>query len=120
MALPQAKLDATESRLGAVTMPEGATWITQAREAAMARVREMGLPTARDEYWKFTKPDTLVQADAPDAALFDDGEGPIFEGVDSLKVVFVDGVFDAEASDDLSLEGLKIERLADVARPIFT
>jgi Fe-S cluster assembly protein SufD len=116
MALPQAKLDATEARLSAVTMPEGATWITQAREAAIARVREMGLPNARDEYWKFTRPDTLVQADAPEAALFDEGEAPIFDEVDSLKVVFVDGVFDAEASDDLSLEGLSIERLSDVAR----
>ncbi len=39
-------------------------------------------------------------------------EEPMFSDVDRLKVVFVDGVFDAEASDDLSLEGITIERLA--------
>ena len=37
----------------------------------------------------------------------------MFDGTDRLKIVFVDGVFDAEASDDLSLEGITIERLAD-------
>lgn len=116
MALPQAKQDATEARLSGVTVPKGGTWITQAREAAIGRLRDMGLPNARDEYWKFTRPDTLVQADAPEAALFDEVEAPIFGDVDRLKVVFVDGVFDPEASDDLSLEGLLIERLSDVAQ----
>ena len=116
MALPQAKQDATDARLSAAALPEGSVWITQLREAAIARVRAMGLPNARDEYWKFTRPDTLVQAEAPEAALFDEGEAPIFDGMDRLQVVFVDGVFDAEASDDLSLEGLSIERLAEVAQ----
>ena len=116
MALPQAKQDATDARLSAAALPEGSVWITQLREAAIARVRAMGLPNARDEYWKFTRPDTLVQTEAPEAALFDEGEAPIFDGMDRLQVVFVDGVFDAEASDDLSLEGLSIERLAEVAQ----
>jgi len=116
MALPQAKQNATEARLSAVNTPDGAVWIAQARVSALARVRAMGLPTARDEYWKFTRPETLVQAEAPEAALFEEDEAPIFDTVDRLKVVFVDGVFDAEASDDLSQEGLTIERLADVAQ----
>jgi Fe-S cluster assembly protein SufD len=116
MALPQAKQDATDARLSAATLPEGGVWITQLREAAIARVRAMGLPNARDEYWKFTRPDTLVQVEAPEAALFDEGEAPIFDNLDCLRVVFADGVFDAEASDDLSLEGLSIERLEEVAQ----
>jgi Fe-S cluster assembly protein SufD len=45
----------------------------------------------------------------------DTGEAPLFDGFDRLKVVLVDGVFDAGQSDDLSGEGLSIERLADVA-----
>ena len=32
-----------------------------------------------------------------------------------MKLVFVDGVFDPKASDDLSAEGIRIERLADAA-----
>lgn len=116
MALPQAKLDATEARLSAADRPAaGASWVEATRDAALARVREMGLPHRRDEYWKFTNPETLVQAETPSAAVFESDETQVFKEVDRLKIVFVDGVFDAEASDDLALEGVSIERLAEVA-----
>ena len=116
MAVAQAKLDATEARLEGLSLPGGAGWAQAARENALARVRAMGLPTRRDEYWKFTRPDTLVQAEAPEAALMETDETQMYEAVDRLKIVFVDGVFDAEASDDLSLEGLRIERLAEAQK----
>ena len=112
MALPQPKLDATEARLAALTLPEGG-WAEAARRDALARLRRMGLPGARDEYWKYTRPETLVQPAAPAAAVFDaDDEAPVFGARDRLKIVFVDGVFDADASDDLTGEGLHIDRLA--------
>lgn len=116
MALPQKKLDATEARLEGLSLPEGAAWATTAREAALGRVKAMGLPERRDEYWKYTRPDTLVQADVPPAATFESDEAPMYEGVDRLKIVFVDGKFDAAASDDLSLEGVTIERLSEAAK----
>ncbi|WP_417204888.1 SufB/SufD family protein [Antarctobacter sp.] len=113
MALPQTKMDATEARISALTLPEGG-WSEPARRDALARLRAMGLPTARDEYWKYTRPDTLVSADAPSAAVLEaDDEAPLFEARDRLKIVFVDGVFSAEESDDLSLEGVTIDRLAE-------
>ena len=86
-------------------------WSRSAREDALARLHTMGLPTRRDEYWKYTRPDTLTQATANQAAVFHHDELPLFDDMDRLKVVFVDGVFDAHASDDLALEGLTIERL---------
>jgi len=107
------KQEVTETRIAALQMPDGAAWATEARGAALARVRKAGLPARRDEYWKFTRPDSLTQVEAPDAALFDAGDEIVFGSIDALKIVFVDGVFDAEASDDLSLEGVTIERLAD-------
>ncbi|MCA0873751.1 Fe-S cluster assembly protein SufD [Seohaeicola saemankumensis] len=113
MALADRKPDATEDRLAAMTLPEGGC-IMPAREAALARLRDMGLPNRRDEYWKYTRPDTLVQADALPAALFDAGEAPMFSQFDRLKIVFVDGVFDPEASDDLMMEGVRIDRIADI------
>ncbi len=115
MALPQAKIDATEDLLLRLSMPEGSGWVTAAREDALARFRAMGLPGPRDEYWRFTRPDTLNAADTPEAALFKPDEVPAFEELDRLRLVFRDGVFDAEASDDLSLEGVEVSRLADVA-----
>ncbi|MBT55783.1 MAG: Fe-S cluster assembly protein SufD [Mameliella sp.] len=113
MALPQAKLDATEARLSALALPEGG-WSDPARADALSRLRAMGLPTARDEYWKYTRPETLVTADAPTAAVLDqDDETPLFAARDRLKIVFVDGVFSAADSDDLSLEGVSVDRLAE-------
>ncbi|KPA22535.1 FeS cluster assembly protein SufD [Shimia sp. SK013] len=116
MAVTAKKMDATAARLEGMNLPAGGKWATEAREDALARLREMGLPDRRDEYWKYTRPDTLTQADAPEALVFDAQETPLFDGFDRLKVVFVDGVFDAAQSDDLACEGLSIERLADVAQ----
>lgn len=97
-------------------MPDGAAWITEIRTEAVNRLMAMGLPHPRDEYWKFTKPQTLVQPEPEVAALFENDEGPLWDDVDRLKVVFVDGVFDTDASDDLTGEGLEIERLSDAAQ----
>ncbi|KMW56884.1 Iron-sulfur cluster assembly protein SufD [Candidatus Rhodobacter oscarellae] len=115
MALPQVKIDATEARLAGMTLPEGGAWATKARESALARVRAMGLPTRRDEYWRWTRPETLADAQVTPAALFHNDEGALFEDRDRLKIVFVDGVFDAEQSDDLTGENLEISRLAEAA-----
>lgn len=127
MAVLQAKLDAAQARLGALgPVPEGADWACLARETAQARVLASGLPGRRDEYWKYTDPTSLTVAQAPKAALFDPEEVPVFDGIDRLKIVFVDGIFDAEASDDLDLTGVEIEPLqaacsADIhwARDVF-
>ncbi|MCA0942360.1 Fe-S cluster assembly protein SufD [Salipiger pacificus] len=115
MALPQVKQTATDARLAALSLPEGG-WSRPAREAALARVQAMGLPGGRDEYWKYTRPDTLTAVEAPSAAVLEVGdEAPVFSARDRLKVVFVDGVFSAEESDELALEGLTIERLAEAS-----
>jgi len=114
MAAPQARQSVTEARLDGVTLPQGAAWITTAREAALARVRSMGLPGRRDEYWKFTRPDSLTAAEAPRAAIRDTSSEPeLFADMDRLKLVFVDGVFDAGASDDAAQDAVRIERLAE-------
>ena len=113
MALAQLKIDATEARLADVEVPQGAAWGNAARADALARVRQMGLPTKRDEYWKYTDPASLTAAEAAQAAVFDNDEAPLFDTVERVKIVFVDGVFDAAASDDFQAEGLEIERLSD-------
>ena len=114
MALAQQKTDATEARLSSIEVPVSGGWLAKARQDALSRVRAMGLPNRRDEYWKFTRPDTLVQPDAPVAALFDSGEAPVFSDLDRVHIVFVDGVFDAEQSDALELEGVSIELISQI------
>ena len=113
MALPQAKIDATEERLARGPRPGLAGWARAAQDDAATRMRALGLPGRRDEYWRFTDPTTLNAAEAPPATVFDDGDAPLFATLDCLNVVFVDGVFDADLSDPLEGHGIEIERLAD-------
>ncbi len=113
MALANPKQDATEARIAGLALPQGGCLET-ARRDALARLREMGLPQRRDEYWKYTRPDTLTQPVAMPAAVFEVEEEPVFNDLDRLKVVFVDGVYDADASDDLEVEGVQIDRIADI------
>ena len=112
MAFAKLKADATEARLAGLTLPTG---LDAARKDALSRVVSMGLPHKRDEYWKYTDPASLTQVEAAPAALFDNDESPLFDAIDRVKVVFVDGVFDADASDDLVANGVEITRLTDVA-----
>lgn len=113
MGVPQQRQSATEALIDTLELPVGGC-TEMARRAALARVRAMGLPQRRDEYWKYTRPDTFLQTDAPGAAVFDNEEAPMFDAFERLKIVFVDGVFDPQASDELSLEGVRIDRLENI------
>ncbi len=111
------KLEAATALLAGRALPEGGAWITRAREAARGRVMAMGLPVKRDEYWRYTDPRRLTDAALPEAALLDpQGEPPVFDAFDRVRLVFVDGVLDAQASDALTLEGVEICTLAQAAR----
>jgi Fe-S cluster assembly protein SufD len=116
MARAELKQDATEARIAALDLPKGGKWASAVRAEALARLRAMGLPARRDEYWRYTRPETLTQPDVIGAALFDSKEPQVFDSVDRLRIVFVDGVFDAAASDDLRMAGVEIERLETAAQ----
>jgi Fe-S cluster assembly protein SufD len=114
MAAPAARPDPTAARLARLHLPAGGAWAREARQAALARLTATGLPGRRDEYWRWTDPTGLTAPEAQPAALFDPKEAAPFDGVDRVRVVFIDGVFDAAASDDLTTAGVEIERLAEV------
>ncbi len=114
MARANPATDPLQARLAGLALPTGGAWATEARKAARARLGAQGLPGRRDEYWKFTRPDSLNAPEPEAAPVFDTGdEAPVFGQIDRLKVVFVDGVFSAEESDPLELAGIEIERLQD-------
>lgn len=101
------------ARVSAELAPQG--WLESARAEGQARLDAMGLPAKRDEYWRYTDPASLTATAPLPAALFDAGDEPaVFGAIARLKIVFTDGVFDAAASDDLTLAGVVIERLANV------
>ncbi|MEM6276002.1 MAG: Fe-S cluster assembly protein SufD, partial [Pseudomonadota bacterium] len=111
MALPKVKQELTDAVLSAPS-PEGGSWLTAAREAARTRLASLGMPVRRDEYWKFTNPEPWT---GPHAHATTTDVSHVFDGVKPLTLVFTDGVFDANASDDLTLEGVTIERLSEIA-----
>ena len=115
MALAQAKQDALALRIAGLQF-DPAGWLGAARSEALARLTAMGLPGKRDEYWRYTDPSSLIALAPEPAQVFQpDDEPPVFDAIDRLKLVFVDGAFDAEASDDMRLEGIEIERLSTAA-----
>ena len=101
------------ARLDAAGLPKGG-FTAPARKAAIERLTQMGLPRPRDEYWRYTDP-AQFNAPMPEAIALDDGGGEqkLFSDMGELRLVFVDGLFDAAASDALTLEGVEISTLAD-------
>ncbi len=116
MVTPEMRSDRIEARLSNLEIPRGASWASQARADALARVRANGLPARRDEYWKYTRPESLTDPTVIPAALLASDEVALFDSIDRLRIVFVDGVFDPGLSDDLSLAGVRIERLSEVSQ----
>lgn len=112
MALPQARQDRLSAHIGGLHLPKSG-WSAHAREGALTRLSAMGLPDKRDEYWRYTDPSALTVAEAPEAALFVvRDEAQLFNKIDRVELVFVDGKFDAKASGDLALAGVEIDLLS--------
>ena len=114
MAVPAVKIEGATALLAGWPAPAAeAGWAAAARAVARRRLETMGAPVRRDEYLKFTYPASLTALPAPAAALFRTDERPMFDGIDRVSLVFVDGVFDPERSDDPALAGVEIQRLGD-------
>ncbi len=111
MGMIQSRQDQLAARIAGQVPPLG---LADARADALDRLAVTGLPGKRDEYWRYTDPMILNEPAARKAAVFDaSDETPIFGAIDRLKLVFVDGIFDASASDPLDLAGVQIDRLAE-------
>ena len=96
---------------------ETPAWAAPARDAALARLAALGLPEKRDEYWRYTDPDRLTASDVRPAEVFRiTDERPMYEGIDRLRLVFVDGVFDPAQSDPIAGEGFELSRLSEAAQ----
>lgn len=115
MSALKPKQPSTGTRFAAVTLPDGGKWITEARKAALLRAETAGVPGRRDEYWRFTRPDDLTVKDAIAAKLLVTQEKPVFCDIDRLRLVFVDGVLDTDASDAMAMDHVEIEPLARAA-----
>ena len=112
---------ATEALEGAFSGDGAPDPFAVRRTAAKDAFEAAGLPTTRDEAWKYTdlrpalKPD---YAPAPPASVTEaDLAAAGIDGLDAVRVVIVNGRFDADASDLGGLPGdVTVASLAETAR----
>ena len=117
MAVPSLKLDGATTLLAAWPAPRGeAAWAAAARARAERWLVERGAPARRDEYFRYTDPTTLTVQPPMSAAVRVPGKAPIYDAIDRVRLVFVDGVFSPEKSDTPDLAGVEIMPLADALR----
>ena len=114
MAIIHPKLSGAANLVANYPMPSGAKWANDIRINAITVFNIQGAPHKRDEYWRYTDPSELTVVPTKPAALFSNDESPMFDLVDCIRIVFVDGIIDTDRSDDLSLSGASIEVLTDV------
>ena len=89
-------------------------WLVPLRASALERYRRRGLPTLRDEDWRFTNVSALADlALAPprDRPPVPEGvlDRSLLHGLDLLRLVFIDGIFVPELSD--RPEGMTVRSL---------
>lgn len=106
----------------AAQRPEGPAWLTAIRERAIARFREVGYPTTRNEEWHFTSPAPIAEADfvpmrAATGTLSVEDLGPLLFGEpDWPRLVFVNGRFAPSLSRVDARDGVKAMSLAVALR----
>jgi Fe-S cluster assembly protein SufD len=95
-------------------------WLRSIRESALARFVEMGLPTTRDEEWRFTNIAPLAKAEfqlaEPDAKAITPEQVRQFAipNLTGIQLVFVDGVFAPRLSNLANLpRGVEVRTLSD-------
>ena len=91
-------------------------WAAALRRAGLAVYREEGLPHAKVEAWKYTRLDGLTRSAFEPGISAPDGitvpEGRIADMAGAHRLVFVNGCYSAELSDDgLADEGIEIVNL---------
>ncbi|MBA8889194.1 Fe-S cluster assembly protein SufD [Dokdonella fugitiva] len=102
-----------ESLLGERAAPAALAGV---REAAIAALRERGLPGPRDEAWKYTSLRALEQrryADGDCGARMRAIDVGFLPGPSAARLVFVNGIHREDLSEVGAVTGLDIERLGE-------
>lgn len=85
------------------------------REEALVNLEELGLPSKRDEYWKYTDPKRFCEPLTHKIEYQNLEKGPVFEIPDCIKLVFTDGLFNSDKSDSLEAEDLEFSPISSLS-----
>ncbi|ARN76044.1 Fe-S cluster assembly protein SufD [Oceanicoccus sagamiensis] len=88
-------------------------WLSPQRQASLALLREAQWPSRKTEAWKYTPVHVLADAEFATAANSELVVAETIEGLNSIELVFTDGVLQSDLSQ--LPEGLSIVSLADAA-----
>ncbi len=98
-------------------------WLVERRAAARAHFERQGIPTIKDEAWRFTNVGPIGQcafasASAEPGSIESDGLPDFLGGTAIARLVFVDGVADQARSTIGDLpEGVRVGCLGQIAAP---
>ncbi|MFA7552987.1 MAG: Fe-S cluster assembly protein SufD [Spongiibacteraceae bacterium] len=104
----------------AITRAEAVNdWLSPRRQDSLALLREAKWPTRKTEAWRYTPVDVLANADlevvseaGSSAAV---AEVQSVAGLDSIELIFIDGVLQASGLDQPLPEGLSVTSLLGAA-----
>lgn len=97
----------------------GQPWLGELRDANLAHFAQLGIPTRKNEQWKYTNVKPVVEKDywqsatpehsisAKDLAAFE------LHGLESNRLVFINGYYAADLSSGTGADGLIVESLAE-------
>ncbi len=106
-------------RQAMATAQPGPGWLSKLRSDAFEALAATGLPTRRDEEWRFTSTRPIRETVFAEAGPSDVPPHAIepfrFDGLSGQRLVFVNGRFHAKLSDLRSIPGgVSVHRLAEV------
>ena len=110
MPLSQKLSDDLNQRISSLKLPKNNT---KKRCEALKRIKVMGLPSRRDEYWKYTNPSLFNNLFSDKNVVKGSDDKLNFDSIGCFKLIFTDGVFDQESSDSLESEELELVRISD-------
>lgn len=104
------------------TAPDAPEWIRAIRAAAAERAGSLGLPTKRDEEWRYTNPAPILE---PEYTLQSAGESDAGTPVETLGIesaatlVFIDGRYAPACSSVPDITGVTIETIENAPRAVL-
>lgn len=100
---------------------QGPHWLSDLRQQAMQTWQASPWPTRKTEHWKYTPLMPLQKEGFQQWAQAVEGwqQDVDFIAVDATRLVFVNGVFDAEASSPLSAEVVQFSQATDAQQQII-
>ncbi len=122
-----AKIDFSQDALAFVKTQAHDAGLTEVRESGLAAFESLPFPTRKTEEWKYTSLNALTKQNFNQAAqnfdLEDASDLYVIDELDAYRVVFINGAFVAELSDDITVPGIEFTPFSqanDAQRAIIT